>query len=217
MWAHTHGSARGRQPWHARGEEALTAQGLSSSGGCGARRREVVKKSAHNVSSSAASSAHETTQTCAQRSARRPPSRRQRVQLCNVHATTCSRVMADEAAVEEEEAARTSFVSLPCALQHAILRRVPVDARARAKLVSSGWRDELADVSLWTLLDLSAGSGVTCTVNDAALRGASGLARGGLTALDVSEAGAVTPEALLAVAAANAGALTEKAGVRLLG
>jgi hypothetical protein len=113
------------------------------------------------------------------------------------------------AADEESEVA--SFASLPHALALRVfsVAELPADARARAMLVSNGFRDTLTDVSLWTRLDLSAASGVTCTVNDAALRGASGFARGGLTALNVSGCADVTDEALLAVAIANAGALHE--------
>ncbi len=118
--------------------------------------------------------------------------------------------MSHAAAVEEEEApAAATFASLPAALMCRIFERLPADARARAKCVSTGWAATLADVRLWTRLDLSAASGVTCTINDAALRGASGLARGRLTALDVSGCWKVTPQALLAVVAVNAGALTE--------
>jgi hypothetical protein len=110
---------------------------------------------------------------------------------------------------EEEACLPASFTSLPRVLQHAIFVRMPVDARARCAAMCRGWRDTLVDVSLWTRLDLSPSSGVTCTVNDAALRGASGLARGGLTALDVSRCWRVTHETLLAVVTSNAGALTE--------
>jgi hypothetical protein len=78
----------------------------------------------------------------------------------------------------------------------------------RCKLVCRDWRDTLDDVSAWTRLDLSRSSGVTCTVNDAALRGASGLARGALAALDVSGTAKITQRALIAVAEANSGALT---------
>ncbi len=95
------------------------------------------------------------------------------------------------------------------ALVLAVFARLPADARARCKLVCRCWRDTLVDVSLWTRLDLSLSSGVTCTVNDATLRGASGLARGALTALDVSFREHVTHDELLAVATANAGAITE--------
>jgi hypothetical protein len=114
--------------------------------------------------------------------------------------------MADD---EEAQAPAASFESLPRALQHAILRRVPVDARARCACLNSGWRDELADVSLWTRLDLSRASGVRVRVTDAVLRGASGLARGGFAALDVSGCRDVTHDALLAVTTSNVDALTE--------
>jgi hypothetical protein len=109
----------------------------------------------------------------------------------------------------DEEGKAASFASLPPPLVRDIFARLPADARARAKVVSTGFRDTLTDVSLWTRLDLSAASGVTCTVNDAAMRGASGFARGGLTVLNVSGCADVTDEALLAVATANAGALRE--------
>jgi hypothetical protein len=112
-------------------------------------------------------------------------------------------------AADAPACARASFVSLLRVLQHAILRRVPADARARCACVHTGWRAAVEDVSLWTRLDLSLASGVTCTVDDAALRGASGLARGTLTALDVSFREHVTHDELLAVVTSNAGALTE--------
>jgi hypothetical protein len=100
--------------------------------------------------------------------------------------------------------ARASFASLPHALVLAVFAQLPMDARARCKLVCRGWRDTVDDVSLWTRLD------VTCTVNDAALRGSSGLARGRLAALDVSgRAGVVSHDTLLAVTTANALALIE--------
>jgi hypothetical protein len=114
---------------------------------------------------------------------------------------------AEEGSADAQAAA--SFVSLPRVLQHAILRSVPVDARARCACVHSGWRAAVDEVSLWTRLDLSPSSGVTCTVNDAALRGAAGLARGRLAALDVSGCGDVTHVELLAVVDANATALNE--------
>jgi hypothetical protein len=110
---------------------------------------------------------------------------------------------------DDEEAERASFASLPPVLQHAILRHLPVDARARCKLVSRGWNSMLTDVSLWTRLDLSRSSGVRKLVRDRVLRGASGLAHGVLTALDVSGCLDITYEALLAVLTANADTLTE--------
>jgi hypothetical protein len=90
-----------------------------------------------------------------------------------------------------------------------IFARLPVDERARCMLVCRGWRDTLTDVSLWTRLDLSPSSGVRVRVTDDVLRGASGLARGALTALDVTGCGDITYVALLAVAATNAGTLME--------
>jgi hypothetical protein len=102
-----------------------------------------------------------------------------------------------------------SFASLPHALALAVFVRLPVDVRARCKLVHRGWCATLADVSAWTRLDLSPSSGVAVGMTDDVLRGASGLARGGLMALEVSGAAFLTHDALLAVAAANAGALTE--------
>jgi hypothetical protein len=109
----------------------------------------------------------------------------------------------------DEEAQRASFSSLPFALQHTILHRLPVDARARCECVCRSWRTQLADVSLWTRLDLSRSSGVRVRVTDAVMCGASGFARGALTALDVSGCWHITHGALLAMVAAKAGTLTE--------
>jgi hypothetical protein len=78
-------------------------------------------------------------------------------------------LMADEV---EAAAPGASFSSLPHALAVLVFARLPVDARARCAAVCRGWAATLADVSLWTRLDLSDSSGVTCTVNDAALHGA---------------------------------------------
>jgi hypothetical protein len=64
--------------------------------------------------------------------------------------------------------------------------------------------------SLWTRLDLSPAGGVAEErVTEALFRGAAAKARGGLTALDVSECFRLADEVLLEVPAANAGALTE--------
>jgi hypothetical protein len=106
------------------------------------------------------------------------------------------------------ERANGPLARLPHSLMLDVCARLPVDERARCKLVCRGWCDTLTDVSLWTRLDLSPSSGVRVRVTDAVLRGASGLARGALTALDVSGC-SVTRDALLAVATANAGSLTE--------
>jgi hypothetical protein len=107
------------------------------------------------------------------------------------------------------ERASIALPILPRALVLDIFARLPVDERARCMLVCRGWHTTLTDVSLWARLDLSRSSGVRAAVPDDVLRGASGLARGALTALDVSGFLRVTHEALLAVVAANAGALTE--------
>jgi hypothetical protein len=118
--------------------------------------------------------------------------------------------MADELIDEAAAAPLASFVSvLPHALSLNIFARLPVDTRARCMAVCPAWGVTLADPSLWTRVDLSASSGVTCTVNDAALYGASGLARGGLTALDISGRAHFSDETLLDVFTANAGALRE--------
>jgi hypothetical protein len=115
-------------------------------------------------------------------------------------------------ASSNDEAPRATFASLPHALALRVFARLPADARARAACVATDWRTTADDVSLWTRLDLSRSSGVTCTVNDAALRGAAAKARGGLTALDVPGCRALTHDgstALLAAVTANAGALRE--------
>jgi hypothetical protein len=75
--------------------------------------------------------------------------------------------------------------------------------------VCPAWGTTLADVSLWTRLDLSASSGVRVRVTDGVLRFASGLARGGLVALDVSDYADISHDALLSVVASNAGSLRE--------
>jgi hypothetical protein len=83
--------------------------------------------------------------------------------------------------------------------------------------VCRGWRSVLLERSLWTRLELTAESGVRVHEGarrgalDALLRCAAARAGGGLHLLRVAP-GFVTPEALLAVAAANAGALRELHG-----
>jgi hypothetical protein len=111
--------------------------------------------------------------------------------------------MADKVA-----APAASFVSvLPHALALNIYARLRLDERARCACVCRGWCTAVHDAALWTRLDLSASSGVKCAVNDAVLRGASGLARGSLAVLDVSDCKHISHAALLAVVVANAGAL----------
>ena len=108
-------------------------------------------------------------------------------------------------------AAQSTLASLPPALvAQRILALLPVDARARAATVCRGWRDALADARLWTRLDLSDTSGVTCRVNDGALRAAAARAGGALQALDLRRAGEPFDRAaVLQVVQANAGTLRE--------
>jgi hypothetical protein len=75
---------------------------------------------------------------------------------------------------------------LPLPLVLHIFSLLTADERARAACVCRGWRVTLDEVSLWTRLDLSPSSGVTCEVTDAVLAGAAAKARGQLAALDVS-------------------------------
>jgi hypothetical protein len=90
-----------------------------------------------------------------------------------------------------------------------IFAKLPVDLRARCACVCRGWRDALAERSLWTRLDMSRTSGVTAAVTDALLRGAAARAGGELETLDVSGCLDLSREALLAVATANTDALRE--------
>jgi hypothetical protein len=110
------------------------------------------------------------------------------------------------------ERATTALSPLPlCVVLH-IFSLLPVDDRLRCAEVCRGWRSVLLERSLWTRLDLSATSGVRVRARigalDSLLRCAAARAGGGLQSLHVIK-DHVTPEALLAVAAANAGALRE--------
>ena len=97
---------------------------------------------------------------------------------------------------------------LPAVLARAVFARLPADARARAACVCRGWHDAVAEPSLWTLLDLSHGSGVTCFVLDKHLRAAAKRARGGLQTLAVTGRYDLW-DALRAVVAENAATLRE--------
>jgi hypothetical protein len=110
------------------------------------------------------------------------------------------------AAVVERE---STVLSLPHALVLLILTLLPVDVRARCACVCRAWRAALSERSLWVRLDMSRTSGVTRAVTDALLRGAAARAGGALETLDVSGCLAVSAEALLAVATANATTLRE--------
>jgi hypothetical protein len=111
------------------------------------------------------------------------------------------------AAVAERASSALSPLPLPLVLH--VFSLLPADARARAACVCRGWRHVVSEPSLWTRLNLSASSGVTCDVTDAVLAGAVDKARGQLAALDVSDCVDVTFDALLAVVRANGGALRE--------
>ena len=107
-------------------------------------------------------------------------------------------------------AAHSTLSALPPALVQRILALLPVDARARAATVCRTWRDSLADARLWTRLDLSDESGVTCRVDDAAVRAAAARARGALQMLDARRAAnPIGTAAVLQVVQANAATLRE--------
>ena len=106
------------------------------------------------------------------------------------------------------------FSSLPLPVVLHIFSLLPADARARAAAVCSSWYWQLTARptawELWTELDLSETSGVTCTRGNAALEGAAARARGRLRTLKLRDYDAVfqphgfTFEAALRVVAANA-------------
>jgi hypothetical protein len=99
--------------------------------------------------------------------------------------------------------------TLPDALVRKVLALLPADARALAACVCRGWGAVLAEVSLWTRLNLSPSSGVTSEVTDVVLAGAAAKARGQLAALDVSGCHDVSFDALFGVVHANGGALRD--------
>jgi hypothetical protein len=102
------------------------------------------------------------------------------------------------------------FARLPHALFLLILALLPVDTRLRCAEVCRGWRAALAERSLWLRLALSPESGVTRAmpaITEALLRAAVARAGGGLLSLAVVDCPAITRDALLAVATANAATL----------
>jgi hypothetical protein len=112
------------------------------------------------------------------------------------------------AAVAEREFC--ALPPLPLSLALAIFALLPVDARLRCREVCRGWRAVLMETSLWLRLDLSEpSSGLARPATDALLRAAAARAGGQLHLLDISECESITHEAVLAVLAANAGALRE--------
>jgi hypothetical protein len=100
------------------------------------------------------------------------------------------------------------LLSLPPAVAQRIFALLPEDLRARCAAVCRGWRELLADPSLWTRLDLSCASGISRRLTAGVLCGAAARAGGALETLDIS--GANVPfEMLLEVVTANAGTLRE--------
>ena len=85
------------------------------------------------------------------------------------------------------------FAKLPRTVLIRVFAALPVDARAACARVCAPWREVLlrdADAwRLWTRLDLTRGSGVRCTVSEAAVVGAAALARGRLQELNLSGRG----------------------------
>ena len=124
----------------------------------------------------------------------------------------------------EDVTSPCGFAALPLPVVLRIFALLPPDERARAASVCQAWRYVLtagpSSWRLWTELDLSERSGVTCVRGDAALEGAAALARGHLRALKLREftknftSHAFSDAALLRVLAANAG-LEELAYVRV--
>jgi hypothetical protein len=115
--------------------------------------------------------------------------------------------MADVA--KEADAQPSALLSLPHAVLQIVFAQLPVDLRASCSCVCRGWRDAVAERSLWTRLDVSRTRGITIFVTDAFLRGAAARAGGALQSVDVSECHVVSHEALLAVATAHAATLHE--------
>jgi hypothetical protein len=112
------------------------------------------------------------------------------------------------AAVAERES--SALPPLPLSLALAVFSLLPVDARLRCREVCRGWRAVLLERSLWLRLDLSEASGdLALPATDALLRAAAMPAGGQLHFLDVSECEGITHPCLLALLAANAGALRE--------
>jgi hypothetical protein len=98
---------------------------------------------------------------------------------------------------------------LPHALVLFIFSLVPVDQRLRCLEVCKGWYATLNERSLWMRLDLSATAGLARPATDALLRAAAARAGGQLQALHLTDCVAITYDALMLVARANADTLTE--------
>jgi hypothetical protein len=106
--------------------------------------------------------------------------------------------------------ANACFEALPPALVLAIVALLPVDQRLRCREVCRAWCAALADVSVWTRLDLSAGSGVAAAqlANATGLLAAAALRAGGqLQSLDVTGCVHLDFDMLRAVAGGSAATL----------
>jgi hypothetical protein len=126
-------------------------------------------------------------------------------------APAARQVLADRdqlaAAAAAAERANTALWPLPLPVVHHIFSLLPLQTRLRCREVCRGWRAVLTEPSLWARLQLPGASGAPADA-DALLRCASACAAGGVQLLDVG-GDCVSAEALLAAAAANAGALRE--------
>jgi hypothetical protein len=134
----------------------------------------------------------------------------------------------EAAAAERETAARSARIE--AAAEHAapalaplpyalvLLSLLPVDCRLLCAAVCRSWRAALEERSVWLRLDLSASAfSPKRAVTDALLRATAARAHGELVALDVTGCKHVTFDALLAVVAANGGALRELCACSNLG
>jgi hypothetical protein len=139
-------------------------------------------------------------------------------------ALPCRRTQPAAMEADDELAQRATIASLPHALLARVLARVPVDTRLRCAEVCRGWRDVLAECSLWVHLDLAAvgfvmrdhyggldnlaeyENGVRAAT--ALLRTAAAKARGALQTLNLFGC-VVSWGALMEVAVANANTLVE--------
>jgi hypothetical protein len=108
-----------------------------------------------------------------------------------------------------EAPAGDPFAALPQALALTLFSQLPVDQRLRCAEVCKGWHATLNERSLWTRLDLSATAGMARPATDALLHAAAARAAGQLQALHLTDCKAITHDALLVVARANADTLME--------
>ncbi len=112
-------------------------------------------------------------------------------------------------APEEADTRLRDFVRLPHALFLLILALLPADTRLRCAEVRRGWRAAATERSLWLRLDLSPESVLGLVTEAMLLRAAAARAGGALLSLAVADCPRISPDALLAVATANAATLQE--------